>query len=158
MKIYTPRACHRGFTLLELLNVIVVIAILALIVIPHLMGVNRKARESRLRADLQQLRKAIALFESDTGEFPATLQDIVAPNKDMLDGADSDMVHEQYRGPYLAPSESIQVSNYVGLPANPFITPTDTTIAHHWTYQKSNGTVKSAVTGMSLDGVAYESL
>ena len=158
MKKIDTRACRRGFTLLELLNVIVVISILALIVIPRLMGVVRKAKESRLRADLQQLRKAIALFQSDTGMYPVVLQDVVAPNKDMLDPATTDIARELYNGPYITPQESIQVSGYPGLPTNPFVEPTDNNVSHHWMYTSEDGIVQSAVLGTTLDGVPYEQL
>ncbi len=47
---------HSGFTLIELLIVIVVIAILALIIIPRVMGASRRAEESTLKNNLQQLR------------------------------------------------------------------------------------------------------
>src|SRR3989337_1159897 len=68
----------RGFTLIEMLIVIVVIAILALIVIPRLLGAGRKAKESALRGDLHQLRNAIQQFEADLGDYPLTLDQLVA--------------------------------------------------------------------------------
>ena len=71
---------RKGFTLIEMLIVIVVIAILALIVIPRLLGAGRRAKESALRGDLQQLRNAIQQFEADCGDFPLTLDQLVAAN------------------------------------------------------------------------------
>src|SRR3989304_2227488 len=67
----------RGFTLIEMLIVIVVISILAMIVIPRLLGAGRKAKESALRGDLQQLRNAIQQFEADCGDYPAALGDLM---------------------------------------------------------------------------------
>ncbi len=58
-------ARRRGFTLIELLIVIVVIAILALIVIPRVMGASRKAKESSLRGNLQELRNGLEQFQAD---------------------------------------------------------------------------------------------
>ena len=51
-----------GFTLIEVLIVIVVIAILAAIVVPRLLGAGREAREASLRAHLQEIRNALGLF------------------------------------------------------------------------------------------------
>lgn len=63
-----PRA--RGFTLLELLVVIFVIALLSGLLFPALGGVITKSKIARCRADIQKLSLALAAYKSDTGEFP----------------------------------------------------------------------------------------
>jgi general secretion pathway protein G len=63
----TRGSTRRGFTLIEMLIVIVIISVLALIVIPRLMGAGRKAKEAALRGDLHQIRNAIQQFEADCG-------------------------------------------------------------------------------------------
>jgi len=60
----------------EMLIVIVVIAILALIVIPRLLGLGRKEKELALRSNLLLLRNAIQQFEADCGDFPAELSNL----------------------------------------------------------------------------------
>jgi len=65
-----------GFTLIEVLIVIVVIAILAAIVIPRLLGAGRAAREASLRADLETIRKGVALFQADAGTYPESLDQV----------------------------------------------------------------------------------
>ncbi|MHB9133263.1 MAG: prepilin-type N-terminal cleavage/methylation domain-containing protein [Armatimonadota bacterium] len=148
-----PLSTQRGFTLIELLIVIVVIAILALIVIPHLMSGHRKASEAALRANLHQLRIAVASFEADTGSFPTDLNDLVAPGEANL--VTSGIPSGTYRGPYLTPGGGIAGS---GLPINP-LGPTNSTTAQinqHWTY--ADGVVGSAVTGNTIDGIPYAQL
>jgi general secretion pathway protein G len=136
---------HKGFTLIEMLIVIVVIAILALIVIPRLLGAGRKAKEATLRGDLHQLRNAIQQFEADMGDYPATLDQLVvaktaAPSGQGGTGLDLDSAG--YQGPYLRTADG-------GLPEDPF------TSAPDWTYDGTTGEVHSASTLNGLDGTAY---
>ena len=56
-----------GFTIVELLIVIVVIGILAAIVIVAFNGVNSSAREGRIKAELRDAKQAIQRLEIDTG-------------------------------------------------------------------------------------------
>jgi general secretion pathway protein G len=64
---------HRGFTLIEMLIVIVVIAVLASIIIPKLFGAVASSKESKRDAIVKTLQDAVNLYEADTGGFPATL-------------------------------------------------------------------------------------
>jgi len=141
---------HRGFTLIELLIVIVVIAILALIVIPRVMGAGRKAKEATLRSNLQRMRASISQFNADTGVWPNALGDVVAAAGSNPTGAPTGT----YKGPYLTPNGGVANT---GIPMNPFTTPT-AALASHWTYTTADGSIISAVTGTTLDGVAYTQL
>lgn len=64
---------QKGFTIVELLIVIVVIAILAAIVIVAYNGIQDRAREAKIEADLGQIEKAIILARINTSQ---TLYDI----------------------------------------------------------------------------------
>lgn len=64
---------YRGFTIVELLIVIVIIAILAAIVIVAYNGIQERAREAKIDADLTQIEKAILLARINTNQ---TLIDI----------------------------------------------------------------------------------
>jgi len=61
-----------GFTIVELLIVIVVIAILAAITIVAYNGIQQRASYSRMRSDMASLNKAIQLYYADRGSYPVT--------------------------------------------------------------------------------------
>jgi len=61
---------HRLFTLVELLTVIAVIAILAGIAIPVVVGMQSKGRETSARADMNAIKIALTQFKADYFIFP----------------------------------------------------------------------------------------
>jgi general secretion pathway protein G len=69
---------RRGFTLVEMLLVLMLIALLATLVTPVVTGGLARARESTLRADLYAFRKAIDDYYADTGTYPPELDELVA--------------------------------------------------------------------------------
>lgn len=60
----------RGFTIVELLIVIVVIAILAAISVVAYNGVQTRARDNVRKSDLATIAKALDLYLTDNGEYP----------------------------------------------------------------------------------------
>lgn len=68
---------QHGFTLLELLFVLVIVALLAAIVGPSLTGGIDRARESALKEDLFVMRKAIDDYYADNGKYPPSLEILV---------------------------------------------------------------------------------
>ncbi len=67
----------RGFTLVELLLVLFVVALLASLVAPVVTGSIQRAREASLKEDLHVMRKAIDDFYADNGRYPASLGQLV---------------------------------------------------------------------------------
>lgn len=66
----------RGFTLVELLMVMVIIAILAILTMPSFIAIKEKARVMRTVSELRDLEKLIVAYALDKGAFPANLADI----------------------------------------------------------------------------------
>ena len=74
------RKKNSGFTLVEIVLVIVIIGILAAIVVPKFAGQTDSAKIAKTRANLQSIRSAVRLFQSDNdGTPPAAMADLV-PN------------------------------------------------------------------------------
>ncbi len=63
---------HRGFTIVELLIVVVVIAILAAITIVAYNGITANAKESALKADLNTTAKKVGVAQAETGSYPSS--------------------------------------------------------------------------------------
>lgn len=62
----------RGFTIVELLIVIVVIAVLAAIAIVAFNGAQARASFSRYQADMKSIVKALELYKAENGSYPVT--------------------------------------------------------------------------------------
>jgi general secretion pathway protein G len=67
-----------GFTLIELMVVLAVIALLVSVVAPSYGGRIRKSEETVLRQDLMIMREALDKYFADAGRYPDTLQDLVS--------------------------------------------------------------------------------
>ena len=62
----------RGFTLIELMIVVVILGLLATIVMPRMLGRPEQARRTKAKIDIRNIESALALFKTDTGRFPTT--------------------------------------------------------------------------------------
>jgi len=71
------RRTQSGFTLIELIIVMTIIAILATLAVPYFAGAIKHAREAVLREDLQTMRMAIDSYTMDKQKAPQSLDDLV---------------------------------------------------------------------------------
>ncbi len=74
----TRRGGRAGFTLLELMVVIVILGLLAALVVPKLIGQSEKAKQTAARVQIRSLEQALQLFKLDNGFYPATEQGLAA--------------------------------------------------------------------------------
>jgi general secretion pathway protein G len=68
----------KGFTLVELMVVLTIIALLISIVAPDYVGRTRRAEEAVLKQNLATMRDALDKHYADAGKYPASLNDLVA--------------------------------------------------------------------------------
>jgi general secretion pathway protein G len=76
MRSYTHRS--RGFTLVEVLVVIVIITILASIVMVNVLNKPGEARVAAARVQIQQVRSAVELYKLQQARFPTIQQGLAA--------------------------------------------------------------------------------
>jgi len=66
------RAAEQGFTLLEIMVVVVIIGLLAAIVVPNFVGNIDKAAVSRAKQDIRGIETALNLYRLDNFRYPST--------------------------------------------------------------------------------------
>ena len=69
---------ERGFTLIELMVVIVILGILAGLIIPRIMGRPDEARRAKARMQIESIDTALKLYRLDNGNYPTTEQGLQA--------------------------------------------------------------------------------
>ena len=69
---------ERGFTLIEVMVVVVILGILAALVVPKIMGRPDEARVIKARQDVQAIEAALNLYRLDNHAYPGTDQGLTA--------------------------------------------------------------------------------
>jgi general secretion pathway protein G len=72
------RIDSRGFTLIELMVVIIILGILAMYIGPKIMGRPEEAKQVKARVDIAALETALKLYKLDVGVYPGTEQGLQA--------------------------------------------------------------------------------
>ena len=69
---------RRGFTLIELMVVLTIVALLLTLAVPRYFGSIDKSKEAVLRENLNQMRDAISRYYADKGKYPESLDALAA--------------------------------------------------------------------------------
>jgi general secretion pathway protein G len=69
---------RRGFTLIEIMVVMVILGILAGLIIPRIMGRPEEARRTKARIQIESIETALKLYRLDSGSYPTTEQGLQA--------------------------------------------------------------------------------
>ena len=94
----------RGFTLIDILLVVIIIGILVSLVAPRLAGRSEEARKQAAHADIEGgISLALDLYEVDNGRYPNSLDDLITKPSDA----------PSWKGPYIKK----------GLPKDPWGSP-----------------------------------
>jgi len=69
---------NRGFTLIEVMVVVVILGILAAFIVPKIIGRPDEAKVAKVKSDVQALQTAMDLYRLDNGRYPTTEQGLRA--------------------------------------------------------------------------------
>jgi general secretion pathway protein G len=67
-----------GFTLIEVMIVVVILGLLATMVMPKVLSKPEQARRTKAKVDIRSIQSALAMFKTDTGRFPTTSEGLQA--------------------------------------------------------------------------------
>jgi general secretion pathway protein G len=73
-----PHRRERGFTLIELLVVIAILSMLAIMVVPKIIGRSDDAKVADAKVQIRNLESALKLYKLDNGVYPSTEQGLQA--------------------------------------------------------------------------------
>jgi len=87
---------EKGFTLIEILIVVMIIGLIASLVAPNLMGKFERSKEELAKAQVEMLSSGVQSFMLDESRCPNDLSELIKPG---------DANDTKWRGPYLSKQE-----------------------------------------------------
>jgi general secretion pathway protein G len=89
---------RRGFTLIEIMLVVIIIGILVAMLVPNIAGRSEQARKTAAHTDIESnISTALDLYRMDVGQYPTTEQGLSA----LMTAPSASPVPAQWNGPYL---------------------------------------------------------
>jgi len=104
------RKAQHGFTLIEVMVVVVILAILATVVVPRIMDRPDQARVTRAQQDIRAVEAALNLYRLDNFRYPSTDDGLEALVPKYLDSLPEDPWGNPYL--YLSPGEKGEFDVY----------------------------------------------
>jgi general secretion pathway protein G len=80
---YSKFLVSHGFTLIELMIVVVILGLLATVIMPRVLDRPEQARKVKAKIEIRNIESALALFKTDTGRFPTTSEGLQALVRDI---------------------------------------------------------------------------
>ena len=77
-KVRQKKNMQAGFTLIELMVVIIILGVLAGLIIPRVMGRPDEARQAKAKIQIESIESALKLYKLDNGGYPTTEQGLHA--------------------------------------------------------------------------------
>lgn len=162
---------EKGFTLVEILIVVIILGILAAIIVPQFSTASEKARASMLADDLRSWRSQLEVFKAQHRDVPAGYPDCdpaQAPDEGTLvshmtlasdsDGQTAAVGTPGFRwGPYMSriPQNPVNGKDTVEVLADGAAVPVGDG-SHGFIYQPATMTLKPDLAGNDPDGKPYE--
>lgn len=94
---HNTKTHQRGFTMIELLVVLVILGLLAGLVGPKMFGKVDSAKTKTVETQLKLLKSALQTYRLDMGEYPSTQEGLGA----IIRSPDSTRAQQNWKGPYL---------------------------------------------------------
>ncbi|ADM98899.1 type II secretion system major pseudopilin GspG [Dickeya dadantii] len=101
MSLRRMKAVPQGFTLLEVMVVIVIIGLMATLVIPNIMGSKQRANIQKAKSDISVIESALEMYHLDHNRFPDEKDGLVVLSaKENSESLSGDYVHDLPKDPW----------------------------------------------------------
>lgn len=168
---FAGRKLPKGFTLIEILIVVVILGILAAIVIPQFSSASNQARESTLKDCLRYLREQIGIYKMQHNDVPPgypagnlsatpdapTFLSQMTGNTDIAGNVGASYSDVFHNGPYLSQMPNDPLNNLPGIwvVTGGGMPAPDASQPFGWIYNPSTQEIIANLPGNDLNGVPY---